>query len=104
MPKGWRVPKVPTTEAGRSWALFHALCKRSLKDSDRELEALAYTMAGEARAAYPGADHPFTDSEVRGILRSVCRYRAQWRVRGHAPWWIARQSARGRATGAHGRR
>ena len=59
-------------------------------------------MADEARAAYPGAGHAFTDSEVRGILRSVYRYRAQWRVRGHAPWWIARQSARGRNGGLKG--
>ena len=33
IPKGWRIPKVPPTEVGRNWALFHALCKRSLKDS-----------------------------------------------------------------------
>ena len=103
MPKGWRVPKVPTTEVGRNWALFVAICKRSLRDTDAELEALAYTMAGEARAAYPGADHPFTDSEVRGLLRSVCRYRAVWRARGHAPWWIARQSRRGLAGGLNRR-
>ena len=99
IPKGWRIPKIKTTEVGRNWALFHALCKRSLKDSDRELEALAYSLADKARAAYPGADHAFRDSEVRGILRSVYRYRAQWRARGHEPWWIARQSRLGLAGG-----
>ena len=78
------------------------LCKRALRDTDAELEAIAYRMADEARAGYPGADHAFPDSEVRGILRSVYRYRAQWRVRGHAPWWIARQSARGRNGGLKG--
>ena len=102
IPKGWRIPKVPTTEVGRNWALFAGLCKRALRDTDAELEAIAYRMADEARAGYPGADHAFPDSEVRGILRSVYCYRAQWRVRGHAPWWIARQSARGRNGGLKG--
>ena len=87
---------------GRNWAYFKALCKRALRDTDAELEAIAYRMADEIRSAYPGADHAFTDSEVRGILRSVYRYRAQWRVRGNAPWWIARQSARGRKGGLKG--
>ena len=71
IPKFWRLPKVPTTEPGRNCAFFKALCKRSLKDSDRELEALAYSLADKARREYPGADHPFTDSEVRSTLRSV---------------------------------
>ena len=99
IPKGWRIPKVPTTEAGRNWALFMGLCKRGLRDTDSELEAIAFRMAVEARSAYPGADHAFTDFEVRGILRSVYRYRDQWRIRGHEPWWIARQSARALAGG-----
>ena len=99
--KGWRIPKVPTTEVGRSWALFIGLCKRALRDTDTELEAIAYRMADEVRAAYR-ADHAFPDSEVRGILRSVYRYRARWRARGHAPWWIDRQSARGRNGGLKG--
>ena len=103
IPKGWQIPKIPTTEVGRNSAYFTALCKRGLKDSDRELEALAYSLADEARAAYPGADHAFPDSEVRSTLRSVLRYRAVWRARGHAPWWIARQSARGSKGGLNRR-
>ena len=100
IPRGWRIPKVATTEVGRNGAFFKALCKRSLKDSDREIEVIAYRLADEARAAYPGSDHPFTDSEVRSTLRSVLRYRDEWRARGHAPWWIARQSRLGRKGGA----
>ena len=54
-------------------------------------------------AAYPAADHAFSDSEARSTLRSVLRYRAQWRARGHAPWWITLGSrARGRAGGLSG--
>ena len=41
IPKGWQIPKIPTTEVGRNSAYFTALCKRGLKDSDRELEVLA---------------------------------------------------------------
>ena len=93
IPRGWRIPTVPTTEAGRNCALFRALCKRGLKDTDRELEGIAYSLNGSL-------DLPLPDSEVRGILRSVYRYRARWRALGHAPSWIARQSARGRNGGA----
>ena len=103
IPKGWRVPKVPTTEAGRSSALFKGLCKRSLKDSDRELEVIAYRMADEARAAYPGADHPFTDSEVRSTLRSVYRYRDGWRARGHKPEFVTWKGNLGRRGGVNRR-
>ena len=60
---------------------------------DRELEGIAYSLNGSL-------DLPLPDSEVRGILRSVYRYRARWRALGHAPSWIARQSARGRNGGA----
>ena len=39
---------------------------------------------------------PLPDSEVRGIWRSVCRYRARWRVQGHQQGWLWKQAARGR--------
>ena len=102
IPRGWRLPTVATTDAGRNWAVFMALCKRSLRDTDRELEAVAYRLADEARLKYPNSDL-FPDSEVREILRSVFRYRARWRVQGHAPAWIARQASLGRKSG-HARR
>ena len=41
-----------------------------------------------------------SDSEVRGIWRSVCRYRARWRVQGHQQGWLWKQAARGRKGGA----
>ena len=98
IPRRWRLPTVATTDVGRNWAVFTALCKRGLRDTDRELEAVAYRLADEARLKYPNSDL-FPDSEVREILRSVFRYRSRWRVRGHAPAWIARQAARGHRGG-----
>ena len=79
---------------GRNCALFRALYTRGLKDTDRELEGIAYSLNSLGL--------PLPDSEVRGILRSVYRYRAQWRAKGHEPWWIARQSRLGRAGGLKG--
>ena len=91
IPRGWRIPKLPTTGVGRNCALFRALYTRGLKDTDRELEGIARSLNGPLG---------LPDSEVRGILRSVYRYRVQWRARGHEPWWIARQSRLGRKGGA----
>ena len=92
IPRGWRIPKLPTTGVGRNCALFRALYTRGLKDTDRELEGITYSLNSLGL--------PLPDSEVRGILRSVYRYRAQWRAKGHEPWWIARQSRLGRKGGA----
>ena len=93
IPRGWRIPKLPTTGVGRNCALFRALYTRGLKDTERELEGIAHSLNSRG----PGL--PLPDSEVRGILRSVYRYRVQWRAKGHEPWWIARQSRLGRAGG-----
>ena len=54
IPRGWRIPKVATTEVGRNGAFFKALCKRSLKDSDREIEAIAYRMAERSTRGLSG--------------------------------------------------
>ena len=42
---------------------------------------------------------PLPESEVRGIWRSVCRYRARWRVQGHQQAWLWKQAARARKGG-----
>ena len=44
------------------------------------------------------------DAEVRGVWRSVCRYRARWRVQGHQQGWLWKQVARGRKGGLIGGR
>ena len=45
---------------------------------------------------------PLPNSEVLGTWRSVCRYRARWRVQGHQQGWLWKQAARGRKGGLIG--
>ena len=92
IPRGWRVPRVATTAEGRNCSLFHALCRRGLKDTDRELEGIAHSLNGSLGL-------PLPDGEVLGVIRSVLRYRARWLAQGHTRAWLARQAARGRAGG-----
>ena len=92
IPKGWRVPRPATTAEGRNVELFRALCKRGLLDTDRQLEAWAHTYNGQLTTALDAG-------EVRGILKSVTRYRDRWREQGHQRSFLFRQSARGRKSG-----
>ena len=92
IPRGWRVPRPATTAEGRNVELFRALCRRGLRDTDRQLEAWAH--------AYNGQLTPALDAgELRGIIRSVYRYRARWREQGHQQAFLWRQAARGREGG-----
>ena len=92
IPKGWRVPRPATTAEGRNVELFRALCKRALRDTDRQLEAYAHT--------YNGQLTPSLDAgELRNILKSVYRYRDRWREHGHQQAFLFRQAARGRKGG-----
>ena len=93
IPRGWRIPKVPTTDVGRNCALYRALCKLALGGSDEGLLTWARTLNREFSV-------PLADAEVRGVWRSVCRYRARWRVQGHQQGWLWKQAARGRKGGA----
>ena len=92
IPSGWRVPRVPTTAEGRNCALYRALCKLALGGSDDGLLTWARTLNREFAV-------PLVDAEVQGVWRSVCRYRARWRVQGHQQAWLFRQAARGRKGG-----
>ena len=78
---------------GRNCHLFAALCKLATRGSDEGLLTWARTLNREFAV-------PLSDSEVRGIWRSVCRYRARWRVQGHQQGWLWKQAARGRKGGA----
>ena len=92
IPRGWRVPRPATTAEGRNVELFRALCRRGLRDTDRQLEAWA--------AGYNGQFSPALDAaELRGIIRSVYRYRDRWREQGHQQAFLWRQAARGRESG-----
>ena len=96
-PKGWhrRPPKV-SDALGRNDEMFQTLCKwagRALAESpNADLWAMSLTV----NADFP---HPVPRREVAGIVASVERYRAEWLARGHAPEWLAKQAARGRAGG-----
>ena len=92
IPKGWRVPRPATTAEGRNSELFNALCRRSLRDTDRQLEAWAN--------AYNDQFVPPMDAgELRGTIKSVLGYRARWRVGGHQQGWLWKQAERGRRSG-----
>ena len=92
IPKGWRVPRPATTAEGRNNELFAALCKLALRCSDDGLLTWARTLNIEFAVSLP-------DGEVRGVWRSVCRYRARWREQGHQQGWLWRQAARARKGG-----
>ena len=96
LPANWRRPSKPAdlaTAPGRNCALFAALCKLALGGSDEGLLTWARTLNREFSV-------PLADAEVRGVWRSVCRYRARWRVQGHQQGWLWKQAARGRKGGA----
>ena len=98
LPDNWRRPSKPAdlaTAPGRNCALFAALCKLALGGSDEGLLTWARTLNREFSV-------PLADAEVRGVWRSVCRYRARWRVQGHQQGWLWKQAARGRKGGLIG--
>ena len=85
------------TQLDQISSLFAALCKLALGGSDEGLLTLARTLNSEFAVSLP-------ESEVRGIWRSVCRYRARWRVQGHQQAWLWKQAARARKGGLIGGR
>ena len=94
IPKGWRLPVKPTTEAGRNCALFMALMKWAGSPKNIELEVLAV-----ARVTNDGLlDVPLGDSEVAGLAKSVERYRARWIAKGRF-YTEAEREAWGRSLG-----
>ena len=92
IPKGWRIPRPATTAEGRNSELFNALCRRGLRDTDRQLEAWALVYNDQFVP-------PMDAGELRGTLKSVYRYRARWRAGGHTQTWLWKQAARGRKSG-----
>ena len=77
IPRGWRLPVKPTTEAGRNCALFVALMKWAGSPANIGREVVAV-----ARATNDGLDVPLGDSEVAGLAKSVERYRRSWIAKG----------------------
>ena len=92
IPRGWRIPRPATTAEGRNVELFNGLCKRGLRDTERQLEAWANTYNDQFVP-------PLDAAELRGILKSVLRYRGRWREHGHQQSFLFRQALRGRKGG-----
>ena len=93
IPRGWRLPVKPTTEAGRNCALFVALMKWAGSPANIGREVLAV-----ARATNDGLDVPLGDSEVAGLAKSVERYRRSWIAKGRF-YTEAEREAWGRVLG-----
>ena len=82
IPDRWRRPKPPArTDIGRNHDTFKALLRIAGTQgrSDREIAQHAVQLYRELNVNQP---HPFTATEMRDIVRSVMRYRQQWRDRG----------------------
>ena len=96
IPRGWRLPVKPTTEAGRNCALFVALMKWAGSPANIGREVLAV-----ARVTNDGLDVPLGDSEVAGLAKSVERYRRSWIAKGRF-YTEAEREAWGCALGVRG--
>ena len=96
IPKGWRLPVKPTTEAGRNCALFVALMKWAGSPANIGREVLAV-----GRATNDGLDVPLGDSEVAGLAKSVEGYRDGWIAKGRF-YTEAEREAWGRSLGLRG--
>ena len=77
IPRGWRLPVKPTTEAGRNCALFVGLMKWAGSPANIGREVVAV-----ARATNDGLDAPLSDGEVTALAKSVERYRRSWIAKG----------------------
>ena len=95
IPKGWNTPAIPLTAIGRNCTLFETGMKWAGKQANDGIAVLDYIM--EANKLF---DFPLGYNEVRGIAKSVERYRDQWRQQGwHSNSFIAKQRARARILG-----
>ena len=72
IPQGWRMPHVPTTEAGRNCSLFYALMRWSGMPRNWGMDVLDQALALNALF-----DLPMMFSEVVGIARSVNKIQAR---------------------------
>ena len=96
IPKGWRLPVKPTTEAGRNCALFRSLQKWAGSPFNLKLEVLPM-----ARATNDGFEIPLPDAEVAAIAKSIERYRRAWIAQGRF-YTEDERAAWGRSLGLQG--
>ena len=95
IPAGWRRPARPVGAVGRNCALFEAAMEWAGRKANQDLPVLGAAL--DVNAAFAA---PLPWPEVRATAKKIEAYRARWQARGwHRPDWIARQAARGRASG-----
>ena len=95
IPFNWEPPSVRQTGVGRNVDLFEAGIRWAGRRANVDLPLLPALMIVNQDFA-----HPLPMSEVQATARSIEKYRSRWAARGwHTPRWIARQAARGRASG-----
>ncbi len=95
IPFGWEPPTLRQTGIGRNVDLFEAGMRWAGRKVHEDISVvLALLVVNEQ------FDHPLPFSEVLATARSIEKYRERWAARGwHRPAWIARQAARGKASG-----
>ena len=77
IPFGWKRPRVSCTDIGRNWDLFKAVQKWAGSEANAGVDVLPAAMAANQQF-----DSPLPPDEVRGIAKSVERYRARWIAKG----------------------
>ena len=73
VPRGWRIPKQPSTAVGRNYGLFKDGMRWAGSKANIELLAESWLLITNQRY-----DVPLPPDEVRGIARSIERYRSRW--------------------------
>ena len=100
IPQGWRMPHVPTTEAGRNCSLFYALMRWSGMPRNWGVDVLDQALALNALF-----DPPMMFSEVVGIAKSVNKIQARNLATGQTQRQFSFiQAERGRKGGRRSRR
>ena len=72
IPHGWKVPRVPMTEAGRNCSLFKALMKWSGKPPNWGVDVWCQALVMNAQF-----EPPMQHGEVKGIVKSVNKIQAK---------------------------
>ena len=95
IPFGWKPPKVRQTSVGRNVDLSEAGMQWAGREANAALPVLPALMLLNQNFT-----PPLPPSEVEAAAKSIEKYRKRWAAHGwHCPRWLAKQAARGRASG-----